>query len=296
MSQDVYRAAVEAEIVDRGTMEGVKWADVAGLEKPKRALQEMVILPALRADLFTGLRAPVRGVLLFGPPGTGKTLLAKAVATEARCTFFTISAATVTSKWMGEGEKLIRALFEVARDRQPAIIFIDEMDSLLSARSASEHEASRRIKTEFLLRFDGVDSGGDRIFVIGATNRPQELDEAVRRRMQKRVYVPLPDAPSRHALLAHLMAQTEHDLRPRDFAEVVQSTEGYSGSDMRALAREAAMEPIRELGPKLKTVDASRVRRMGVGDMRRALQAVRPTVARRELAAYEAWDREFGSK
>ncbi|ETN03113.1 hypothetical protein, variant 4 [Phytophthora nicotianae INRA-310] len=134
------------EVLDHSP--GVHWTDIAGLEIAKQILQEAVILPTLRPDLFTGLRAPPRGVLLFGPPGTGKTLLAKAVATEAKATFFNISASSLTSKWVGEGEKLVRALFEMARELQPSVVFMDEIDALLSTRSASENDASRRIKNQ----------------------------------------------------------------------------------------------------------------------------------------------------
>ena len=133
-----------------------KWNEIAGLEKAKQTLQEAVILPALRPDLFQGLRAPPRGVLLFGPPGTGKTMLAKCVATESHANFFNISASSLTSKWHGEGEKLVRKLFDIARKMQPSVIFIDEIDSLLSSRRENEHDAVRRLKTEFLVHLDGL--------------------------------------------------------------------------------------------------------------------------------------------
>ena len=172
-----YAARIESEIVDSGPP--VTFDDIAGLQDAKRALQEMVILPQLRPDLFTGLRAPPRGVLLFGPPGTGKTMLAKAVACQSNATFFSISAASLTGRWVGESEGMVRAMFEVARTRQPAFIFIDEVDSLLSERGGgNEGEASRKLKTEFLVQFDGVSSGDStRLTVMGATNRPQEIDE-----------------------------------------------------------------------------------------------------------------------
>ena len=135
----------------------VKWDDIKGLSDVKKILNETIVLPTLRPDIFSGLYAPSKGILLYGPPGTGKTLLAKAVATECKSTFFSISASTLTSKWMGEGEKLMRGLFQMALDQAPSVIFFDEIDSIMGARGGGgEHEASRRLKTEFLVQFDGV--------------------------------------------------------------------------------------------------------------------------------------------
>lgn len=207
----------------------------------------MVILPAVRPELFTGLRSPAKGLLLFGPPGNGKTLLARAVATECSATFFNISAASLTSKYVGDGEKLVRALFAVARELQPSIIFIDEIDSLLSERSSGEHEASRRLKTEFLVEFDGLPSNPecDRIVVLAATNRPQELDEAALRRFTKRVYVSLPDIQTRELLLGRLLAKQGSPLSADAAHRLATLTDGYSGSDLTALAKDAALEPIR---------------------------------------------------
>ncbi|KAF9613961.1 hypothetical protein IFM89_014026 [Coptis chinensis] len=191
---------INTAIVDRSP--SVKWDDVAGLEKAKQSLLEMVILPTKRKDLFTGLRRPARGLLLFGPPGNGKTMLAKAVASESEATFFNVSASSLTSKWVGEAEKLVRTLFMVAISRQPSVIFMDEIDSIMSTRLANENDASRRLKSEFLVQFDGVSSNpDDLVIVIGATNKPQELDDAVLRRLVKRIYVPLPDENVRRLLL-----------------------------------------------------------------------------------------------
>lgn len=233
------------EIIEGGAK--VKWNDIAGQEVAKQALQEMVILPAVRPELFTGLRSPAKGLLLFGPPGNGKTLLARAVATECSATFFNISAASLTSKYVGDGEKLVRALFSIARELQPSVIFIDEVDSLLSERSASEHEASRRLKTEFLVEFDGLPGNpeNDRIVVLGATNRPQELDEAALRRFTKRVYVALPDLTTREHLLKNLLEKQGSPLTDDIIKRLAVYTEGYSGSDLTALAKDAALEPIR---------------------------------------------------
>eukprot|EP00644_Phytophthora_capsici_P002333 jgi/Phyca11/507482/fgenesh2_kg.PHYCAscaffold_27_\ len=281
------------EVLDRSP--GVYWTDIAGLGVAKQILQEAVILPTLRPDLFTGLRAPPRGVLLFGPPGTGKTLLAKAVATEAKATFFNISASSLTSKWVGEGEKLVRALFEMARELQPSVVFMDEIDALLSTRSASENEASRRIKNQFFTELDGAASSQeDRILIMGATNLPQELDEAIVRRLEKRIYVPLPDASSREGLVLHLLGSQKYSLSSKDIKNIVKATEGYSGSDLKAVCKDAALGPIRELGAKVANVKAENVRGINSSDFHVALTRVRPSVSLTTIEALVAWNEQYG--
>ncbi|XP_034537566.1 spastin isoform X2 [Notolabrus celidotus] len=282
------------EIVDSGA--SVSFEDIAGQELAKQALQEIVILPALRPELFTGLRAPARGLLVFGPPGNGKTMLAKAVAAESNATFFNISAASLTSKYVGEGEKLVRALFAVARELQPSVIFIDEVDSLLCERREGEHDASRRLKTEFLVEFDGVQSGGDdRVLVMGATNRPQELDEAVLRRFAKRVYVSLPDEQTRLTLLKNLLGKQGSPLSTTDLSYLAKKTAGYSGSDLTALAKDAALGPIRELGPEqVRNMAASEMRNINKKDFEDSLKRIKPSVSPTTLTMYTQWNKDFG--
>ncbi|XP_034486905.1 spastin isoform X2 [Drosophila innubila] len=283
------------EIVEGGAK--VEWTDIAGQEVAKQALQEMVILPSVRPELFTGLRAPAKGLLLFGPPGNGKTLLARAVATECSATFLNISAASLTSKYVGDGEKLVRALFAVARHMQPSIIFIDEVDSLLSERSSSEHEASRRLKTEFLVEFDGLPGNpdGDRIVVLAATNRPQELDEAALRRFTKRVYVTLPDVQTRELLLNRLLQKQGSPLDTEALQRLAKITDGYSGSDLTALAKDAALEPIRELNvEQVKCLDISAMRPITEKDFHNSLKRIRRSVAPQSLNSYEKWSQDYG--
>lgn len=230
------------EIIVHG--DEVRWSDIAGLEVAKNALRETVVYPFLRPDLFMGLREPARGMLLFGPPGTGKTMLARAVATESQSTFFSISASSLTSKYLGESEKLVRALFALAKALAPSIIFVDEIDSLLSQRSGSgEHEATRRIKTEFLIQWsdlqraaagrevagaEGVRDRGDanQVLVLAATNLPWAIDEAARRRFVRRQYIPLPEAETRAVQLRTLLKQQKHTLTDADIDTLVGLTEG----------------------------------------------------------------------
>ncbi|KAI6228785.1 AAA domain-containing protein [Aphelenchoides fujianensis] len=277
----------------------LSWSDVVGLEGAKSALREIIVLPSIRPDLFRHLRKPSKAVLLFGPPGTGKTMIGRCVANQCKATFFNISASALTSKWVGEGEKLVRALFRIARLKEPSVIFIDEVDSLLSTRRESEHESSRRIKTEFLVQMDGIASNsGERLFVLAATNKPMELDEAARRRFEKRLYIALPTAEARKSMLDTNLGGLIHDLTPDRLEVLADRTEGYSGADMRQLCAEAAMGPIREIEDMstmdIETVKEEEIRPISMRDFDDALQSVRPTVLQSELDAYRAYDEAFG--
>ncbi|RYP49007.1 hypothetical protein DL768_005198 [Monosporascus sp. mg162] len=308
---DAAAKAIFNEIVERG--DEVHWSDIAGLEAAKNALKEAVVYPFLRPDLFMGLREPARGMLLFGPPGTGKTMLARAVATESKSTFFSISASSLTSKYLGESEKLVRALFALAKLMAPSIIFVDEIDSLLSQRSGSgEHEATRRIKTEFLIQWSDLqraaagreNTGGgpkdrgdpNRVLVLAATNLPWAIDEAARRRFVRRQYIPLPEPDTRASQLRTLLSQQKHSLTDTDIAELVELTEGFSGSDITALAKDAAMGPLRSLGEALLQMTMDDIRPMELGDFKISLRNIRPSVSKEGLLEYEKWARQFGER
>lgn len=224
----------------------VKWTDVAGLDNAKEALKEAVILPVRFPHLFVGKRKPWKGILLFGPPGTGKSFLAKAVATEANnSTFFSISSSALLSKWLGESEKLVKTLFDMARAERPSIIFVDEIDSLCSARSDNESESSRRVKTEFLVQMNGVGSDAEGILVLAATNIPWGLDSAIRRRFEKRIFIGLPEAPARTTMFKIHIGSTPNTLTPDQLKKLGEMTDGFSGSDISTLVRDAIMQPIR---------------------------------------------------
>ncbi|KAI0271710.1 P-loop containing nucleoside triphosphate hydrolase protein [Gloeopeniophorella convolvens] len=201
----------------------VRWDDVAGLEVAKESLKEA--------------RTPWRGILLYGPPGTGKSYLAKAVATEAKSTFFSVSSSDLVSKWQGDSERLVKQLFQMARESKPAIIFIDE----------GESEGSRRIKTEFLVQMNGVGHDDTGVLVLGATNIPWQLDPAIKRRFEKRIYIPLPGTEARKRMFEIHVGSTPCELTPKDYRTLAIRSDGYSGSDIAVVVRDALMQPVRKV-------------------------------------------------
>lgn len=287
---NAYEQQIENEIIERGP--SVSWESISGLTQAKDILQEAIIKPIRYPHIYTGLRSPPKGILLFGPPGTGKTLLAKAVASQCGATFLNMSSATLTSKNYGDAEKLVRAMFSVARKYQPSVIFIDEVDSILGARGENQHEASRRLETEFLVQMDGVGSNSeDRVLLIAATNRPQELDEAVRRRLTKRIYIPLPDTETREVLIKTLL-KGGSNMSDREIANVVKAADGYSGSDLAALCKEAALDSVRGLSEK--QLNSGKTFYITKKHFENALRVIRPSVPKSSLAFYERWNEEFG--
>ena len=303
----------------------VRWGDVAGLAGAKKILREAVVAPFRYPALFTGLLRPWRGVLLHGPPGTGKTMLAKAVASassgpsqdqgERGSVFFNVSASTVVSKFRGDSEKLVRVLFSLARARAPSVVFMDEIDALMCERGGSgggEHEASRRMKTELLIQLDGLDaregggdvSAGGGVFLLAATNTPWSLDPALLRRMEKRVFVNLPDLEARRAML-HTLLGGRKRAPEVCLDDVARETAGYSGSDVAVLCKETAMAPLRRLVAALDAahpadalservpVDASAIGPITAEDVRGALATTKPSAAN-QLERHERWSAQFG--
>ncbi|NWX84860.1 KATL2 protein, partial [Nothoprocta pentlandii] len=286
----------------------VKWDDIIGLDAAKRLVKEAVVYPIRYPQLFTGILSPWKGLLLYGPPGTGKTLLAKAVATECNTTFFNISASTIVSKWRGDSEKLVRVLFELARYHAPSTIFLDELESVMSQRGAGaggEHEGSRRMKTELLVQMDGLARSDDLVFVLAASNLPWELDAAMLRRLEKRILVGLPSGEARQAMIRHWLpplSAGRAELRAElDYALLGQETEGYSGSDIRLVCKEAAMRPVRKIfsalenhQPENSTLPTIRLDTITTADFLDVIAHTKPS-AKNLSQKYTAWQREFES-
>lgn len=285
---------IEASIVSENP--DITLNDVAGLETVKRSLREAIVLPLKRPDLFTGSRQPWRGILLHGPPGCGKTMIAKATAGDIDATFFNVSAATLVSKWMGESEKLVKRLYEVAKEKQPSIIFIDEVDSLTQSRTENENDAMRRVKTQLLASMEGLASNKeDRVVTIGATNVPWEIDSAFRRRFQRRIYVPLPDEEARKIIFQINSKGIELD-KNINFKNLSSKTKEFTGSDIANICREAIMAPIRELDSSNLIDDSSvKARPVTQKDYLNALHNVKKSVSSSELTRFIEWDKEFGA-
>ncbi|KAM4634144.1 katanin p60 ATPase-containing subunit A-like 2 [Polymixia lowei] len=287
----------------------VCWEDIIGLQDAKRLVKEAVVYPIKYPQLFTGILSPWKGLLLYGPPGTGKTLLAKAVATECKTTFFNISASSIVSKWRGDSEKLVRVLFELARYHAPSTIFLDELESVMGQRGTSmggEHEGSRRMKTELLVQMDGLAKSEDLVFVLAASNLPWELDHAMLRRLEKRILVGLPSEPARQAMISHWLpplsctggVELQTEL---NYEALAKMTEGYSGSDIRLVCKEAAMRPVRKIFDALESrqeensdMPVIQLETVATSDFLEVIAHTKPS-ARNLTGRYAAWEREYES-
>ena len=275
----------------------VSWEEVVGLDTAKKAVKEAIVYPVQRPDLFP-LGWP-RGILLFGPPGCGKTLLAAAVATEIDANFYSIDAASIMSKWLGEAEKNVSKLFSSARqsaneEGKAAIVFVDELDSLMGAHS-NEVGGEIRVRNQFLKEMDGIVDKGKKlhVYVIGATNKPWDLDWAFIRRFQKRILVPLPDHHTRLMMLklytANLAIEPNVDLH-----ELARLSEGFSGSDIRDVCQSAQLKLIGEFFESGKAMDKeAKPRSITMGDFRQILEARKPSVSLDMLSLYNRWFEAF---
>jgi len=282
-------------------------------------------------QLFQGKRKPWAGILLYGPPGTGKSYLAKAIATECKSTFISVSSSDLLSKWVGESEKGVKGLFELARERQPCIVFIDEIDALCGTRNDTESESSRRVKTEFLVQMQGVGTDNAGVLVLAATNIPWALDAAIRRRFEKRIYIPLPGVNERAAMFkTHLGINTFHTIKDNEWMQLGQKSEHYSGADIAVVCREALLRPIRRLGsathfkrvpnpkpdgprelwlvcspgdPAAEPLTLDKVKSdeifeppVTISDMMAALATQKPTVGEKDLLLQTKFTQEYGQE
>ncbi|KAF2824317.1 AAA-domain-containing protein [Ophiobolus disseminans] len=252
LNLNTYEQTIAMEVVAPEEIP-ISFEDIGGLDSIIEELKESVIYPLTLPHLYShssSLLSAPSGVLLYGPPGCGKTMLAKALAHESGACFINLHISTLTEKWYGDSNKLVNAVFSLARKLQPSIVFIDEIDAVLGQRRSGEHEASGMVKAEFMTHWDGLasSSGADpqRICILGATNRIQDIDEAILRRMPKKFPVGLPSSSQRHNIFSLILRDTKIDRKNFDIDYLVRVSAGMSGSDIKEACRDAAMGPVRE--------------------------------------------------
>jgi len=270
-----------------------KWEDIGGVRDAKREVKEAVVLPMVKGKPDF-VEIP-RTILLYGPPGTGKTLLAKAASNTLKACFFEAKTSTLLSKYYGESEKIIGALFEKARKNQPSIIFMDEFDAIMITRDSGVHEATRRVISQLLMEIDGFSTKKDeKVLLMAATNRPWDLDNAMISRFQRKIYVPLPDTDSRRQIFEiHLKGSSLSDITINALSH---ASEGYSGRDIANVCREAIMCMIREQNPKLEDLTPSQIEKYAMSyrplsskDFDYAFSKTKKTVSDGLISRYEKW-------
>ncbi|XP_071488039.1 outer mitochondrial transmembrane helix translocase-like [Diadema antillarum] len=242
-----YELSIASQLVDPLTL-NVDWSDIGGLKQVCQDIKETILMPIKKKHLFAGskLMQPPKGVLLYGPPGCGKTMIAKAIAKDAGCRFINLQASNLTDKWYGESQKLASAVFSLASKFQPAIIFIDEIDSFLRSRASHDHEATAMMKAQFMTLWDGLITDENcEVIVMGATNRPQDVDAAILRRMPTSFHIGMPDKVQRKHILEIILRNelVDGDI---NLTEVAEKAEKFSGSDLREMCRNASMYRIRD--------------------------------------------------
>jgi ATP-dependent 26S proteasome regulatory subunit len=293
----------EAAIMQLKVTANTPWESLKGVDRVKKEIEEAVMWPILHPNIFTDWLRPGKGLLIFGPPGTGKTMIGRAVATtlaKQGFSFFSVTVSAMSSKWQGDGELLMKALFAAARACSPAIVFFDEIDALLSRRSEQDSPAMQKIKNEFLSQMDGVSQHeGQMVYVIASTNRPEMLDPAAIRpgRFDNKIYLDLPVEQTRMDLVVQRFGKVKHDLVFDHLVKIVDQTEGYSGADLHEVCRQARLAPIRRLinqagGGK---VDVHKVKPVVWEDFSEAMEQVKASVDPVELEKCEKFNEDYGS-
>lgn len=276
----------------------VDWNHIGGLESLKQEIKEAIVLPFVRGKPMY-VKAP-RTILLYGPPGTGKTLLAKASCNTLNATFFEARISSLLSKYFGESNKLINALFSKARKMQPSLIFMDELDSIAISRDSNIDESTRRVLGQLLTEIEGFNTNQkDTILIMGATNKPWDLDEAIVSRFQKKIYVPLPDKVARKIILQiHLEGA---DITGIDIGKLAEKAEGFSGRDISNLCQEAIIKMVRETNPNLENLTVRDLESYSLNhrplteeDFEEAFSKIKPSAQQHSIEKYEEWKKQFG--
>ncbi|XP_069509510.1 fidgetin-like protein 2 [Ambystoma mexicanum] len=278
---------VNNEIVDCGPP--VQWTDIAGQVSIKAMIEEELVWPILRPGAYTGASRPPRTILLFGPRGAGKTLLSRCICTQLGSTLLKLSCAALVSKWKSEGEKILEAIFFMASCRQPSVVYISEIDILLSSRVKEEGSKLKSMKNQLLSYLDSIaTSANDNVIVIGTTQRPDDIEEPVHQRFAKRFYISPPDTLARRQILHHTLAQQNYCLSEREMAALVQHTEGYLSSELVQLCQQAGADQLHGIAGQLQPTNYK--------DFEGAFCKLRPSTSQKELDLFADWNKMYGSR